>query len=113
MTVREYLKRFANEGSITFIKQITVKDEHTPFYHSEYQTSPINSAREWSQYEKVCDCLVINADHPPIDVTGMWGNWYKKGHLLCAMITTEAELIKLYGEEQGRRMVDHYKRTVL
>lgn len=113
MTVREYLKKHQNEASITFIRQKAVKDEHSPFYHSEYSTAPIYSAYEWAQHEKVCENLVINADHPPIDANGMWGNWYKQGNLLCAMITTEEELIKMYGEKQGRDMIEHYKRAAL
>jgi hypothetical protein len=108
MTVRDYLNKHQNEASITFISLKAKKDDHSPFYHAEYRTTPISSAYDWAQNNKVCEKLVINADHPPIDVTGIWVSHYKAGRLLCAMITTEEELVRLYGEAQGRRMVEFY-----
>lgn len=112
MKVREYLQKFPDATSVTFIKQVSVKDEASPFYHSEYKTTPIFSGWEWLRNDRICDYLVINADHPPIDVIGGWHNWYRDGHLKCAVITTEAELRKLYSEEQTQRMIAYYERTV-
>lgn len=113
MRVREYLDQFPSATPVTFIKQVSVKDEGAPGYRSEYRTTPIFSAWEWLNNEDLCDeYLVINADHPPIDVTGGWHNRYKSGLLKCAMITTEAELRKLYSEEQAQSMVRYYERTV-
>ena len=113
MNVREYLQSLPQNASVTFIKQIAVKDEGAPGYRDEYRTTPIWSAWEWLRSEKWCEeHLVVNADHPPIDATGAWGNWYKHGRLSCAMITSEAELIKHYGESQGRSMVEFYRRKV-
>lgn len=114
MTIREYLQKneFDNSADVTFIVQRAVKDDGSP-YHSEYRTTSVRTVLEWLEGEEFVDAyIVINADHPPIDVSGTWNNWYKKGLLRCAVVTTEEELLKLYGENQGRDMVDFYKRTV-
>lgn len=113
MTVREYLAKIGTGHNVTFIVQKAVKDEHSPFYHDEYKTTPIYSPQELLRgYCFVDTNIVINADHPPVDVTGTWSNMYKRGHLRCAMITTEADLMTRYSEVQGRDMIAYYDREV-
>ena len=112
MKVREYLQNFPDAQEVTFIRQVAVKSEGAPGFHYEYRTTAIRCVWEWLRNDSVCDSLVINADHPPIDVTGVWQNRYKKGHLKCAMVTTEAELRKMYIPEQADSMIAYYKRTV-
>lgn len=112
MNIREYLEKTGTENA-TFIIQKCVKDEHSPFYNDEYKTTPVRCHHEWMQADGFIDThIVIKADHPPVDVTGAWHNWYKKGHLRCAMVTTEADLLTHYGEEQGRRMIAFYEKEV-
>ena len=104
MRVREYLDRLPSAAPVTFIKQEA---------GGAYRTTPIHSAWEWLNNEYLCDdYLVINDDHPPIDVNGGWILRYRQGRLHCAMITTDAELLKQYGEKQGRDMIAYYERTV-
>lgn len=104
MKVREYLDQFPSAALVTFIKQAA---------GGVYSTAPVRSAWEWLDDDVFCDgYLVINADHAPIDVGGVWGARYRSGHLRCAVITTEAALLEQYGEEQGREMVAYYERTV-
>ena len=103
MRVREYLDRLPSAAQVTFIKQEA---------GGAYRTTPIHSAWEWLNNDDLCDYLVINADHPPIDVNGGRTIRYRQGRLHCAMITTEAELLKHYGEKQGRDMIAYYERTV-
>ena len=113
MRVRDYLQKFPEAASVTFIEMVAVKDEGAPGYRDEYRTTPVRTGWEWLRSENFCDeYLVINADHPPLSVTEGWHNWYNHGHLHCAMITTEAELLKQYGEKQGRDMIAYYERTV-
>lgn len=108
MTIREYLEQIGRTD-VTFIISHAVKDENTPFYHSEYKTAPVRHSNEWLQGDGFIDNhIVINADHPPIDVTGTWLNWYKNGHLQCAVVTTEADLLTLYSEKQARDMIAMY-----
>lgn len=103
MKVREYLDQFPSAAPVTFIKREA---------GGAFRTTPIWSAWEWLNNENLCDYLVINADHPPIDINGGWSLRYREGLLRCAMITTEAELLAQYGEKQGRDMVAYYERTV-
>ena len=114
MTIREYLSQLPKNTDVTFVFQHTVKSEAGPFYESRYSTGSLRAAWDWLKFgEAFLDGnLVINADHPPIDVTGLWTRKYKSGSLRCAMVTTEADLLTHYGPEQGRRMIDYYKRTV-
>lgn len=118
MTLREYLQKVeAKRGpgrDVTFIIAHAVKDARTPFFHSEYRATPIRSASEWlrSGEDFLDESLVINADHPPIDIPGHWGAKYRKGWLDCAVLTTQADLELLYSTQQARDMAAYYKRTV-
>lgn len=113
MKIREYLEKMSTRNNATFIIQKAVKDEHSPFYNDEYKTTPVRHRDEWLQGEGFIDnYIVIKADHPPIDVTGAWNNWYKGGLLRCAMVTTETDLLTHYGENQGRSMIAYYDREV-
>ena len=112
MNAREYLSGKPTYDGVTFIIASPVKRAKAPGYDTEYRTTPIWTASEWLRGTSVDNYLVINADHPPIDITGHWGNMYKRGHLHCAVLQTEADLILQYGEEQGKRMIAYYKRNV-
>ena len=112
MTAREFLTKYCTNEEVTFIIQHAVKDEHSPFYNNTYSTTPMRRDWEWQRHIWLDSYIVIKADHPPIDVTGAWLNRYNAGHLKCAMLTTEADLIRHYGEKQGRDMIEWYKRTV-
>lgn len=56
--------------------------------------------------------IVIRADHAPIDISGGWTNWYKGGHLHCAIITTEEDLYTHYSETQAKEMIEWYDEQV-
>lgn len=112
MTVREFIVKTGTRCDRTFIVQKSVKDEASPFYHDEYGTTSVQHSNEWLRGTFVDTHIVIVADHPPVDVTGAWHNWYKSGHLRCAVVTTEADLITHYGEAQGRDMIAMYDREV-
>lgn len=112
MKLREFLQENGRNIQYTLVIQKTVKDEHSPFYHDEYKTTPIYSTWEWLQSSCIDKYIVINRDHPPIDVTGCWLNWYNKGNLGCCVVTTEEDLILHYGEKQGKDMIDYYDRKI-
>lgn len=117
MNATEYLQKLPQNQQVTFVIARAVPDDATPFSHFEYRSTPIRGAWEWLQEGPSCikfgdKYIVINADHPPIDVTGMWVRQYKNGHLSCAMLTTVSDLLDLYSEEQAARMVEYYHRTV-
>lgn len=117
MNAREYLEKQAKNQQITFVIARAVKDEATPFYHYEYRTTPIRAAWEWLREDGSGrrfgdNYLVINADHPPVDITGLWVRNYKAGHLSCAVLTTEADLRTMYSEKQAADMIAYYNKTV-
>ena len=113
MNAIEYLSELPPNGQVTFLVARAVKDEATPFYHFEYRSTPVRSAWEWlcqdgsgarfgDQY------IIINGAHPPVDPTGTWCRWFENGRLTSAMVTTEADLHRLYHPEQAARMIKHY-----
>jgi hypothetical protein len=118
MTLRDYLqkieKKHGPSRDVTFIIAHAVKDEHTPFFHNEFRETPIRSAWQWlkSSDEFLDAYIVINADHPPIDIPGNWVNKYKKGWLSCAVLTTQNDLELLYPGKQALDMAAYYNRTV-
>ena len=96
MTRYEWLENQNKNEDVTFIIAKAVKDDYSPMYHTEYRTTPIRPVYEWLRFDD--RYVVLNTDHPPIDVTGNWGKWYKRGRLKCAVITTIEDLYKMYGE---------------
>ena len=114
MTLKEFLQKQVQAQTVTFITAKAVKSVSSPGYHTEYETTSIRTAWDWL---KNCGAfvekfIVINPDHPLIDVTGSWGHHYQEGWLKCAMITTVGDLLTLYGENQGREMIKYYERKV-
>ena len=112
MLLKEWLQTKGKNEQATFIVEKVVKDEHTPFYHPEYRTTPIHSVWEWIEGETASKFIVAKADHPPIDITGNWLQWYKEGKLLCAMVTTYESLFTRYGKEQAEQMIKWYDEKV-
>lgn len=111
MRVRDYLNTVS--GNVTFIIVRAEKDEQSPFYHNIYQTTPIRQVWEWEESTSgLLDMLVVNKDCEPIDITGVWQNWYRKGGLKCCMIESEETLHTMYSETQAEDMINHYEKTV-
>lgn len=112
MNLKEYLETIPKNDRVTFIISKAVKDSGSPFYHNEFETVPIRIAWEWLQSTHLDKYLVINSNHPPIDITGGWVNWYNRNDLRCLIVTTKESLITQYGEKQGSSMIEYYKKHV-
>ena len=110
MTREEYLK--AVGGTVTFIIAEAVKESHSPFWSFQYRPTPVMHVDEWLSQSNNDKYIVINADHPPIDITGHHLNRYNQKYLNCAIITTEEDLKQMYSEKQAQEMIEYYKRTV-
>ena len=109
MKLKEWLEQQGENDRVTIIIAKSVKDEHTPSYHTEYSTTPIHSAWEWLSGTSADKYIVTNANHPPIDVTGNWQSEYKRGYLKCCMVTTESDIKMLYpNEKQAQQMLEMY-----
>lgn len=112
MKLRQLLEQASKNDKFTFIIQKNEKDEHSPFFHDVYKTTPCYNVWELLKSEWIDEYIVIKKDHAPIDVTGAWGNWYKHGMLKCCMITKPETLIERYGEKQGNDMIAFYAREM-
>ena len=100
MNVREFLKDVT--GDVTFIKARARKDDHTPFYHAEYQTTPIRNVRDWTG--DILDYIVLNDAQPPIDwLSGApWQNAFNRGHLTSVLVIHPEDLELLYPTKDQR-----------
>ena len=112
MKVREWLESKGTNEQATFIIAQSVKYDNTDFYHKEYRTTPIHCIWEWLKGDIGEKYIVINADHSPIDIAGHWCRAYNRGDLLCAIITTEADLYREMSKEQADRMIAYYDNEV-
>lgn len=110
MTREEYLKIV--KGTVTFVIAEAVKDTNSPMWSYQYRPTPVMYVDEWLSQSNNDKYIVINADHPPIDITGHHLNRYNQKHLNCAIITTEEDLKKMYSEKQAQDMIEYYKRTI-
>lgn len=104
MKVKEYLElaQVKPYADVTFIKARARKDANTPFYHQEYQTTPIRRASEWSE-SKLMDYIVLNDKQPPIEwASGAhWIPKFNRGDLLSILVISEDDLRLLYSESQA------------
>lgn len=112
MKLTEWLQNKGKNESATFVIAKAVKDDSSPLYYFEYKTTPIRTVWEWLEGNTGEEYIVINADHPPIDVTGNWVRHYKNGWLQCAMITTEQDMFTKYSGKQAQDMIEWYDKEV-
>ena len=112
MKVREYLNSLKPTGDVTFIKARARKDARTPFYHAEYQTTPIWKACEWMRgsNERLMDSVILNDKQMPIDwLSGaQWGALVKRGALKCLLVISQEDFELLYGGDEQRASMERY-----
>jgi hypothetical protein len=108
MLVKEYLSNFNENTSVTFIKAVARKDADTPFYHEEYQTTPIRQVYEW-QNSPVMDFYILNHRQCPIDWLGgsQWANSFNKGHLISLLVISKEDIELLYSPKQAAETIAH------
>ena len=113
MKVKDYLERIKKSTDVTFIKARAREDANSPFYHAEYQTTPIWKASEWMSYknnERLMNSIVLNDKQMPIEwLSGAkWGTSVKNGHLKCLLVISEDDFALLYRSEDQRNSMEHY-----
>lgn len=108
MRVREYLNGFNKNTRVTFIKARARKDANTPFYHAEYQTTPIRTSDEWKN-SKIMDYYILNNKQQPIQwLSGAgWVNEFKRGDLLSLLVISEEDLHLLYNKKQAAEIINY------
>ena len=106
MKVKDYLKKFPESTSVTFIEAKAVKYEHAPGYRADYRTTPINHIWEWKE-SSLMDCYILNNKQQPIDwLSGAnWGQLFKDGRLLSLLVISKENLELLYSPEQAESLI--------
>lgn len=112
MKVKEYLEKLPENSNVTFIKARARKDAHTPFYHAEYQTTPIWRAKEWISFnnEKFLESVVLNDKQMPIEwLSGAtWSGDVKSGLLKCLLVVSQEDFELLYKSKEQRDSTEEY-----
>ena len=111
MNLLEFLSEQNENNRYTFTI-CECERESTNLTNKIYRQTPIRAVWEWEYFDIANNFIVINKDHPPIDITGHWVTSYNQGHLKNCIITTEKDLIEEYGEKQGREMIEYYDKKV-
>lgn len=103
MLVKEYLESKDYKGKITFIKARARKDNNTPYYHQEYQTTPMYNVDELGD-SRLLEYIVLNDQQAPIDWISNqgWTNWFNKGMLKSMLIISKEDLELLYPNKEQR-----------
>ena len=112
MKVRQYLEKMDKVQQVTFIKARARKDAHTPYYHPEYQTTPINTVSEWmgNNNTRLLGSIILNDKQPPIDwlCGAQMGNAVHGGWLKCLLVISEEDFALLYGNEAQRGSMERF-----
>lgn len=108
MQVKVYFERLRKYESVTFIKARARKDNGTPFYHAEYQTTPINTVEQW-QNSRLMDYIVLNDNQPQIE--WLCGGYLK--HVRCMLIISPDDFALLYpSAEQRQDLIDFIDKKI-
>lgn len=114
MTVREYLGQFNDPCTeVTFIKARARKDANGPFYHSEYQTTPIRSIKEWRESD-IMDYYILNDHQCPIDwLSGApWKNAFDSGRLISLLVISKTDIETIYSPKQAESMITYIEEKI-
>ena len=113
MKVREYLSNFSKYTDVTFIKARARKDANTPFYHTEYQTTPMQSIEDWEK-SKIMDYYVLNNKQSPIEwLSGTgWINQFNRGHLISLLVISKEDIETLYSKEQAKNIIEYIDKKI-
>lgn len=113
MKVKQYLEMCNRSDDVTFIKVRTRKDAETPFYHQEYQTTPMLCAEEWLKGRtpgKLLESVILNDKQPPIQwLSGApWDKQFEQGRLKCLLVISEEDFELLYPNKEQRTGTERY-----
>ena len=102
MLVKEFLINKPDYKNVTFIKARARKDANTPFYHPEYQETPIRMAYEWKG--DILDYIILNDAQAPIDwLSGCkWKNAFDRGELISLLVISEEDFELLFPDKEQR-----------
>lgn len=111
MKVKDYLQ--THEWSeVSFIIAKAVKDNTTPLFHTEYETSSLfHHFENMSYYD---DYLILNDKAMPLDWLsgGDWGFAVRRGWAKCLLIISWKDLTTLHGEEDANSIIKFIDRKI-
>ena len=108
MRLNKYLNGLNENDRVTFVIAKAEKRDWGPGHDTVYHTTPVRVAREWKEWEAGQNYIVANEDHPPVDISGTFVNWYNRGDLKCCVLISEDTLRVMYGEKQAEDMIKFY-----
>lgn len=113
MLVKEYLGNFNENQQVTFIKAVARIDENAPFYHEEYQTTPIRCIYEF-QKSPVMNYYVLNHKQPPIEwLSGAgWQNRFVRGDFLSLLVISKEDIELLYNPKQAAEIIEYIEGVI-
>lgn len=109
MKVKEYLEHMHDAQQVMFIKARARKDAHTPFYHAEYQTTPVYYTRAWMA-SKLTDSVILNDRQMPIEwLSGAkYSAAVMSGNIKCLLVASEEDFALLIPDEVQRAEMVQY-----
>ena len=112
MRVRKYLETLKPLQEVTFIKARARKDAHTPYYHAEYQETPIYMAKDWlkNTSTKLLDNIILNDRQAPIQWAcgADWTTAATNGQLKCLLVISEDDFATLYPDKKQRNGMEAF-----
>jgi hypothetical protein len=112
MKVKEYLEKMSKDiVHVTFIKARARKDAHTPFYHAEYQTTPLFSVfelKELNESSHINDYIILNDQQACITwLSGAdWNNEIKNGRAKCLLVVSPQDAKLLAVQEHTEKYIE-------
>ena len=109
MKVLEYVKK-TNVSEFTFIKARARKDANTPFYHAEYQTTPMYQRYEIINTKFLSDYIILNDHQEAIEwLSGVgWNYRIRKGWARCLLVISPEDLKTLTPDKEQRTGLVEY-----
>ena len=104
MKVLEYVKK-TNVSEFTFIKARARKDANTPFYHAEYQTTPMYHRFEVTGTKFLSNYIILNDHQEAIEwLSGAgWNSKIRSGWARCLLVISPEDLKTLVPNAEQRK----------
>lgn len=113
MKLSQYLK-LIKHTQFSVICAIAVKDEHSPFYHSQYKTWPLQTTDEYLRHVDEMDSnetlIVLNPHQAPIEWSSgaCWTGWFNHGRIEGILVIKEEDFKLLCPSEEQRQDMERY-----
>jgi len=112
MNVKDYLQKLYPYKRVTFIITKAVKDDHSPFYHAEYKTTPLQTSIDWLKHnnEPILESIILNDKQPPITwLSGVdWNVDIKNGFAMCILIVNPSDFALMYKSDEQRKHIEKF-----